>query len=140
DVALFGRYSLASGDSCLSYFEPVAKHLKQFDHVIANLETPFVSHQKPVGAKSAYISADPRDVQLLKFLGIDVVGLANNHIFDFGRGGYDRTVCTLRDAGIGYFGVENRSIELVDGTAKVGLHGYCSYNTNPLGVGDKGVN
>lgn len=143
DTALFGRYSTVRGTCARDYFRDVSRHLEQFDHVVANLETPFAVKHKPRGAKSAYIKSDPRDVELLKYLHIDIVNLANNHCFDYGIAGYDCTISTLEAANIDYFGVEGRAIELEDAGARVALHGYCSYTTNPLGLsrnGAKGVN
>jgi poly-gamma-glutamate synthesis protein (capsule biosynthesis protein) len=134
DVALFGRHSLQNGVAATRYFDEVAKYLSGYDHVVANLETPFVAGGKPAGAKSAYIQSRPADVELLRRVGIDVVNLANNHIFDFGAKGYACTRETLARAGISAFGAEDEEVDLVDATARVVLHGYCAYNTNPLGV------
>lgn len=144
DLALFGRHSLLSGDAAATYFAEVADYLAGFDHVVANLETPFVSGGRPAGAKSAYIQSAPADVELLRRIGVSVVNLANNHIFDFGMDGYARTREVLAQAGIQAFGAEGQEVALADATGRVALHGYCAYNTNPLGVarrsGGVGIN
>lgn len=143
DVALFGRHALRNGGA-RGYFDEVAEYLLDFDHVVANLETPFVTRGAPVGAKSAYIQSAPEDVELLKRVGIGIVNLANNHIFDFGMSGYACTREVLKSADIRTFGTEDHYVALNDPTARVALHGYCAYNTNPLGVsadlGAVGVN
>ena len=144
DVALFGRHSIATGPVALEYFDEVAGYLGQFDHVIANLETPFVESGSPVGPKSAYIKSEPQNVALLKHVGIGIVNLANNHIFDYGPSGYACTREVLADAGIQAFGVDGQEVHLADQSASVALQGYCAYNTNPLGVsrhpGRSGIN
>lgn len=138
DVALFGRFSVERSDKVEQYFCKVAEYLSAFDHVVGNLETPLVSGVPPVGPKSAHISSHPNNARVLKFLGVDIVNLANNHIYDFGEAGYRSTVRSLEDAGIAYFGVEDRQLELRGTSASVALHGYCSYNTNPLGAAPVG--
>ncbi len=143
DLAFFGRYSSDSNSRVREYFQKIAKYLHKYDYVIGNLETPFVTDGKAFGAKSAYIRSNPVNVGLLSFLNVNVVNLANNHIFDYGLDGYRCTLETLAGEGVDYFGVEDRQIEINHENAQIALHGYCSYNTNPLGIsrdGQPGVN
>lgn len=143
DIALFGKYSIDGNPRVRDYFRDAAEYLKTFDHVVGNLETPFGGDIVPEGPKSAYIKADPRNVELLNYLSVDVVNLANNHLFDYGVPGYRSTLDTLRSGGIEWFGAEGRQLRLESHRGRVALHGYCSFNTNPLGVsrrGEAGVN
>jgi poly-gamma-glutamate synthesis protein (capsule biosynthesis protein) len=134
DIAPFGRYCITRNEGLLKYFSPVADYLSQFDLVIGNLETPFVTNERPIGGKSATIKADPDNVALLSALGISHVTLANNHIGDFGQRAYERTKAVLEEAGIGWFGTEGKQIKLQQSREKIALLGYCSYNTNPSTV------
>lgn len=138
DIAFFGKYSVGGNSRVRHYFREAAEYLEGFDHVVGNLETPFGDDIKPKGPKSAYIKADPRNAELLPYLNIDAVNLANNHIFDYGLAGYRSTLDVLRSAGIDWFGVEGRQLRLDDMGGRVALHGYCSFNTNPLGVSRRG--
>lgn len=138
DIAFYGKYSVEGNASVHDYFRDAAEYLRGFDHVVGNLETPFSEGGRPHGPKSAHIRAHPSNVELLGYLGVDVVNLANNHVYDYGMEGYRRTLRELEQAGIPYFGVEDLQLELQDASARVALHGYCSYNTNPLGMSRRG--
>jgi len=133
DIGFFGKHSLRTNKNIYEYFEDVKIHLEQFDYVIGNLELPFLEEGKPFGSKSVNIKSDPENVKLLKHLNINVVTLANNHMFDFGQQGVDSTIELLEKNNISYFGVNNKDLILDD--AKLALHGYCCYSTNPYGLG-----
>ena len=134
DIAPFGRYCLARNKRLLDQFAAVRDYLSQFDLVIGNLEAPFAVDETPIGGKSATVKAHPDNIGLLTALGITHVTLANNHIGDFGRKGYARTKSLLDQAGIGWFGTEDKQIRIERDGERVALLGYCSYNTNPSPV------
>jgi gamma-polyglutamate biosynthesis protein CapA len=134
DIALYGKYSVEGNDSVYDYFKDIANFLSQYDYVIGNLEAPFVDKGKKYGAKSAHIKSDIKNVDLLNFLNINVVNLANNHIYDYGKDGYLTTLNLLDKNNISYFGVEEKEVILSKGSNKVALNGYCGYSSNPLGV------
>lgn len=132
DMALYGRYSVANR-SVWTYFRDVVPLLKRHDHVIANLETPLCDSSRRYGQKSAHIRGDEASAELLTHLNIDIVNLANNHIFDYGRDGYEATKRVLEERGIRYFGIEDRQVVLEEQGSRVALMGYCCYSTNALG-------
>jgi gamma-polyglutamate biosynthesis protein CapA len=134
DIAFYGKYSISENPNVLEYFREVSQFLKQYDYVVGNLEAPFVEDMRPYGAKSAYIKSDPINVEILNFLNINAVNLANNHIYDYGEEGYLLTKKILNDHQIQYFGIEDQQILLDDGENKIALHGYCGYSTNPMGM------
>ncbi|AVI51801.1 hypothetical protein C5O00_11735 [Pukyongia salina] len=144
DIAFFGRFSLESNKHLHQYFEEVAKKLRSYDLVIGNLETPFAQpHHKSFGYKSAYIKSSPVNVELLKYLNISVVNLANNHIYDYGPDSYQFTKRILEDNGIKYFGIEKQELLFETDDNTISLNGYCCYSTNPLGIDSqnkKGIN
>lgn len=137
DIGLFGRFALENNPTAFEYFSKVAKYLAQFDYVVGNLELPFLAEGNAIGSKSAYLKSSPKNVELLKYLHINVVTLANNHIYDYGKKGLESTVALLDSHGIKYFGVKDTDLLLDD--AKIALHGYCCYSTNPYGL-NKGIN
>jgi poly-gamma-glutamate synthesis protein (capsule biosynthesis protein) len=139
DAALFGKYS-TKNKNIFKYFSEVKEKLKKYDHVILNLETPFNCNFKPNAHKSVYISSEIENVKILKFLGVDIVNLANNHIMDFGKKSFDLTKKVLTENKIDFFGVEGKKILLKNNKTKIELNGFCCYSTNPLGVGRNGIN
>ena len=134
DIAFFGKFDISSNKSIKKYFAGVAEYLHSFDYVIGNFETPLLAGGHTYGYKSAYIKAHPENVDLLSYLNVGLVNLANNHIFDYGLEGYASTLELLQKNNIRYFGVEDKTEFLEDSNNKIALHGYCCYSTNPVGV------
>lgn len=140
DAAFYGKFCLIDGSPKL-YLEKTSALLRTFDYVVLNLETPFaLSNAKQYGSKSAYIKSNPVNVDLLKYLGVNAVCLANNHMFDFGYESYELTKKILTDNGIHYFGVENKDLKIDVLGNKIAFSGYCCYSTNPINASMKGVN
>ncbi len=141
DIAFFGKFSMNNNANLFEYFKIISNKLSSYDLVIGNLETPFVEEGvKPYGFKSAYIKSSPQNVELLKYLNIDVVNLANNHIYDYGKKGYELTKSLLKKNDIKYFGIENNQLTINFDNNKLALNGFCCYSTNPLGLDIKGIN
>lgn len=132
DIALFGKFSVNENSLLKEYFKDVADLLSTYDMVIGNLETPFSVVKKNYGSKSAYISSDIENIELLKYLNIRYVNLANNHIFDYGNEGYLLTKKLLDENKINYFGSEGIEQFIEFGDNKIALSGFCCYSTNPL--------
>jgi len=88
DIGLFGKYDLKQNKNAFNNLEQVADFLNKQDFVVGNLETPFTKEEHTSTAKSAHIKSDPVNVELLKFLNIKAVNLANNHLCDYGYNGY----------------------------------------------------
>lgn len=92
------------------YYECVAPTFSNYDFVIANLEStvtnyPSVSVGKPQEDYNHFrFTIDPKALIAIKNSGINVVGVDNNHIFDFGREGIEMTRKNVADAGLNYFG------------------------------------
>lgn len=143
DIALFGRLSYKSSKDIDYYFEEVASFLGTMDYVVGNLETPFSVKKKTSGAKSAYICSDIENIKILKSLHINAVSLANNHMFDFGKEGYEVTKRVLHENGIEWFGSEGKEFVIEKDDCKVVFSGFCCFTSNPLRCvryGDYGVN
>jgi hypothetical protein len=105
DVML-GRYvetlSERAGNELYSFTE-VREYLKQ--HItIANLEGPIPAIHKPTpinGFSFSFPSSTPR---ILKGGGITAVSLANNHMFDQGKSGWEQTKQSLDGGSVAHFG------------------------------------
>lgn len=143
DIALFGVFSKASNLNLEQTLKDVSDYLSTFDYVVGNLETPFSSARKTFGAKSAYICANPDDVTILKLLHIDAVTLANNHMFDYGKEGYELTKQLLNKSEIEWFGCEGKELRIIKDGNRLSFAGFCCYTSNPLSCvqyGNYGVN
>ena len=84
-------------------FLRIADYLKSFDLAFANLENPVSSRGTRVGSIYSF-RADPRTIEGLTYAGLDVVSIANNHIWDYGRDAFIDTLTHLTTAGIGHVG------------------------------------
>lgn len=73
--------------------------LRQVDHLVANLEAPLVDALNPINKKGPVMAQDPGVITLLEALGVNVVGLANNHIADHGKKAIEETVNSLSKKG-----------------------------------------
>jgi len=103
---MLGRYvetlSLKAKDE-LYPFTQIRDFLKQHT-AIGNLEGPIPDVHKPTpinGFSFSFPSSTPR---ILQEGGITAVSLANNHMFDQGRSGYEETKVALSAGGISHFG------------------------------------
>lgn len=87
------------------YFSDEAKkELISADFTMANNEFAYTTRgQRQVG-KAYCFRADPKDAGFLRTLGIDMVSVANNHVFDYGEQGFLDTLDALHAAGIPYSG------------------------------------
>jgi len=81
----------------------VAEVLAEADLVLANQEGPIADRGEPVGGK-ACLRSTPAAAGILRDWGIDVVTLANNHVFDYGWEGFEDTRLALEEAGIAWLG------------------------------------
>ena len=79
--------------------------LDQADFSIVNLECPLIREESPIEKVGPNLGAPVDCVKGLKAMGIDVVGLANNHIMDHGPQGLRTTIKALEEHGIAHVGV-----------------------------------
>ncbi|NED97155.1 hypothetical protein G1H11_17795 [Phytoactinopolyspora alkaliphila] len=90
-----------------SFFELLQPLISDTDAFILNLETVLAdSPISPFEGKKRFLGWDSPDraVRVLKGLGVNAVGLANNHTMDFGADNLARTIGHLKDGGIDAFG------------------------------------
>ena len=78
--------------------------MRGMDLMWINNEFVYSRRGEPLPGKAWTFCGDPDNVSYLKDLGVDIVGLANNHTFDFGEVSFLDTLETLEDAQIPYVG------------------------------------
>ncbi len=81
------------------------------DFAMVNEEFPFSNRGTKAPDKQYTFRVDPKYVSIFKELGIDAVGLANNHVLDFGKEALEDTFTTLNNAGILFTGSGNNLAE-----------------------------
>ena len=85
--------------------------MKNMDLMWINNEFAYSTRGEPLYGKAFTFCADPANVSYLHDLGIDIVGAANNHTFDFGEDAFLDTLETLENASIPYVGAGRTAAE-----------------------------
>ena len=124
-------------------FDDVREVLSAADFAGGNLEGSFIDgpgQRRPMTNPKTYFifRMPPRYVNHLLDAGYDFVGIANNHINDFGEAGRQSTMKTLKDAGLAHAGLrdfcETAYVErnnVIFGVAQVG-HGDNNVSVNDI--------
>ena len=84
-------------------FLKIEKDLREADVLFGNLEGPISDKGQKVGSIYSF-RMDPKAIDGLLFSGFDVLSVANNHMFDYGREAMEDTFFRLKEAGIDYIG------------------------------------
>lgn len=106
------------------FFSNMEELFANDDLTIVNLEGTFTDNEVKVPKKFNF--KGPKDyVNVLTSGDIEVVNIANNHTRDYGQKGYDDTINTLNEVGIGYFGYDKYYIYNKD-DIKIGFAGIYS--------------
>jgi poly-gamma-glutamate synthesis protein (capsule biosynthesis protein) len=86
-------------------FENLKEILAGNDIVLANLEGSFTDFApRPLDPNNTSFTFDPALAAMLKRHHFNVLNLANNHVQDFGRAGFEQSQNYLSENGIDYFG------------------------------------
>ena len=124
-------------------FDDVKEIISAADFAGGNLEGSLLEkggHRRPMTNPKTYFifRMPPKYVNNLLDAGYDFVGIANNHINDFGEPGRQSTMQTLKDAGLAHAGLKGKCetayVErngVVFGVAQVG-HGNNNVDVNDL--------
>lgn len=95
----------AAGGTISDAIDPaLIQRMKQADLCCVNNEFAFSDRGTPMAGKAYTFRANPENVSILQALGVDVVTLANNHVYDYGEDAFLDTLDTLKSAGIDYVG------------------------------------
>ena len=98
--ALAGR----GGEITEALDEDIRNAMQEADITMINNEFPYSERGTPTPEKKFTFRADPSTVRYLTDLGVDIVGLANNHAYDHGPDALLDTFDTLSGADIRYVG------------------------------------
>ncbi len=80
------------------------EQMRDADIMMINNEFSYGTGGTPLPGKAYTFRARPDRADNLKRMGVDIVSVANNHVFDYGEKGLRRTLETLEDYKIPYVG------------------------------------
>ena len=83
-----------------SFSKEIKEELCSADVTVVNNEFAYAGKAKAQKDKDYVFSAKKDSVKYLDMLGTDIVSIANNHVYDYGKAGFINTLDTLSDAGI----------------------------------------
>lgn len=90
-----------------SHYETVFGKIKQIeaDYKIVNFECAVASDgDAPIIKNGPCLKCSPKAIDALTYAGFDCVTLANNHFFDYGQSGVEKTIKLLKAQNIDYVG------------------------------------
>lgn len=90
-----------------AFSKDVRKLMAESDILMINNECTYSTGGEPLPGKAYTFRSDPANVSILKELGVDIVGIANNHVCDYGLEALSDTIRTLDEAGIPNVGAGN---------------------------------
>lgn len=102
--ATINKYRSNGSDIHKSMDEGVLSTMQSADIMMANNEFPYSDRGTPTPNKTFTFRADPKDVHIMKDMGVDIVSLANNHAYDYGPDALIDTIDTLNDAKLPFVG------------------------------------
>jgi len=120
-------------DDGISLFDDVKEYLKASDITFGNLEGPLLDEGECIKAckdpEKCYAFKMPeRYVNHLVHAGFNLLGIANNHIGDFGLPGRDSTFRLLKHANIQFAGLDSHPYAIFK---KNGVtYGFCAFAPN----------
>ena len=74
------------------------------DVMMANNEFAYSNNGTPTEGKTYTFRAKPESASILNTMGVDIVGLANNHAYDYGQQALVDSFSALNNAGVAYAG------------------------------------
>lgn len=78
--------------------------MQKADIMMLNNEYTYSTRGTAIPGKAYTFRAQPSRVEILNQLGVDIVSVANNHVYDYGQEALVDTLDTLEEAGIPYVG------------------------------------
>jgi poly-gamma-glutamate synthesis protein (capsule biosynthesis protein) len=122
DILFAGDICLAEDGFVLDYYdtvngltdcisEEIIKQTNEADIFMINNEFCFSDRGNALNGKLYTFRANPDRVSILQEMGVDIVSLANNHVYDFGLDAFYDTMNVLKDNNITYVGGGENSQE-----------------------------
>ncbi len=105
DEARTTAYWIEQGRDIKKCIAPeMVEYMQKADICFVNNEFQYTTRGTALPGKPYTFRANPENVQVMQDLGVDIVSLANNHVYDFGEDALLDTLDTLHEADIPYVG------------------------------------
>lgn len=105
DEARTTAYWIEQGRDITKCIDPeMVQYMRNADICFVNNEFQYSTRGTALPGKPYTFRANPENVCVMQDLGVDMVSLANNHVYDFGEDALLDTLDTLENAGIPYVG------------------------------------
>ena len=127
DGYVIDHYDALGNDIQLCLSEEIIDRLNAADISMLNHEYPASMRGTALEGKYYTFRADPGREMILQQMGIDIVSLANNHIYDFGADAFYDTLEVLKQIRVPYVGAgadmeeASRPVYFVAGGIKIGF-------------------
>ena len=127
DGYVIDHYDELGGDISLCLSKEIMDRLNDADISMINHEYPVSTRGAALKGKYYTFRANPEREVILQQMGIDIVSLANNHVYDFGADAFYDTLEALKQAQIPYVGAgadieeASRPVYFVAGGIKIGF-------------------
>lgn len=102
--AVMSTYHNRGNDINQAFDQGLLEQMRNADIFMINNEFTFTSRGTPTVNKKFTFRANPRNVSMYEEMGVDIVSVANNHIYDYGEISLLDTLDTLEQAEIPYVG------------------------------------
>lgn len=102
--AIMYRYMARNGSVDDTFLDGLLEHMRGADIFMINNEFPFSDRGEPTQGKQFTFRANPQKAVMLNEMGVDIVSLANNHAYDYGKYALLDTFDTLESVNIPYVG------------------------------------
>lgn len=86
------------------FSKDLLEEMQSADIMMVNNEFAYTTRGSALEGKAYTFRCDPSRVSLMEELGVDVVSVANNHVYDYGEVGLLDTLDTLKAAGMPFMG------------------------------------
>lgn len=102
--AVMSTYHNRGNDINQAFDQGLLEQMRNADIFMINNEFTFTGRGTPTVNKKFTFRADPGNVSMYEEMGVDIVSVANNHIYDYGEVSLLDTLDTLEQAEIPYVG------------------------------------
>lgn len=136
DISLNGRYIEMYKES-QNPFVLLEKKMSKADIIIGNLESFAKGDDSENHLKKPRLTTTIQTLNYLKNINLDIVCLANNHVYDHLESGFNKTIQFLDQNKIQHLGSSNSEDEastpviIEKGDVKIGILNYVTHDTNP---------
>jgi poly-gamma-glutamate synthesis protein (capsule biosynthesis protein) len=84
--------------------QSLLEKMRAVDIMMVNNEFPYSNGGTPTEGKTYTFRAAPESASILNTMGVDIVGIANNHAYDYGQQAFLDTMAALDNVGVDYVG------------------------------------